>query len=90
MRRKQSFSAFRKAVIRAEKLSKENKGRRYRVYLNETGYKIRCKEDFNRMKNRNLIPKKMDMGLLNPYALYDTLTHENMHPEFADRPLNIK
>lgn len=89
IRRKSSFTAFRKAVRKAEKLSKENK-RRYRIYLSENGYKIRSKEDFNRMKSRGLINRKMNVGLLNPYALYDTLTHENMHPEFYDRALNIK
>lgn len=80
------FKYFRKACREAKKLSKENDGRRYRVFLFDE-YRVWSREDIQRMKNRGVLSKKQETGLLSKQVLYDTLGHSNLHPTFSNRKL---
>lgn len=83
--RRQGFRHFRKQVLKAERLAKEN-NKRYRVYLFDC-YRALSREDIIRMKNYGLISKKEQTGMYSKMVLYDTLTHTNTHPDFSNRKI---
>lgn len=81
--RKANFRHFKREVRNARKLAKLT-GKRYRVYLFDE-YRALSREDIQRMKNRNVIDKKQQTGMLSDMVLYDTLTDSNTHPKFSNR-----
>jgi len=86
MNRKANFRHFKKAVHQAEYLSIQNDNKRYRVFLFDE-YRVWSREDIQRMKNRGVLSKKQETGLLSKQVLYDTLGHSNLHPTFSNRKL---
>jgi len=86
MNRKTNFRYFKKAVHQAEYLSIQNNNKRYRVFLFDE-YRALSREDIQRMKNRGILSKKQETGLLSKQVLYDTLGHSNLHPTFSNRKL---
>ena len=80
------FKYFRKACREAKKLSKENDGRRYRVFLFDE-YRVWTRDDIQRMKNQGLISKRENTGILSKNCFFDTQTGVNTHPKFSNRKI---
>ena len=72
MNRLTKFRYFKKACHEARKLSKENDGKRFRVFLFDK-YRVWSREDIQRMKNQGVISKKESTGILSKNCFYDTL-----------------
>lgn len=88
-RKRLSFSTFKKKVHEAEqKAALENK--RYRIYSFGGKFHAVNKEDINFLKNRKYLSSKVDVGVVDKYCLYDTLTHSNLHPSFREMDLDIE
>lgn len=88
---KLNFRRFRRECQRAENLSTENNGRRFRVFkITKDRYKALSGENITLLRNRKLIFKKTDLGVLSKGCLYDTLTHTNLHPVYLNVDLKLK
>lgn len=86
MNRLTKFKYFKKACREAHRLSKENDGKRFRVFLFDK-YRVWSREDIQRMKNHGVISKKESTGILSKNCFYDTLTCTNTHPQFSNRKI---
>lgn len=84
MNRRMGFKYFKRECKRARQYSKDNDGKRYRVYLFDK-YRALCREDIQRMKNQGIISKHDETGVLSKNSFYDTLTNTNTHPQFSNR-----
>ena len=84
MKRRTGFRYFKKACIEARQLSKDNDGKRYRVFLFDE-YRVWSRDDIQRMKNQGLLSKKQETGILSKYCYFDTQTNTNTHPKFSNR-----
>ncbi|GEM_PF-2086901 len=82
------FAAFSKKVQQAEKMAAEN-NKRYRIYSFDGKYHILSRDDINFLRNRNLLSRKIEIGVYDRFCLYDTLTHANLHPQFRERELHF-
>jgi len=90
---KLNFRRFRRECQRAENLSVEKNGKRFRVFKSKDGsYKALCGDDIRLLHNRKVqgLRTKQDLGLLSKSCLYDTLTHTNLHPVYLNMDLKIK
>lgn len=83
MERLADFKHFKKACKRAEIMAQDSR-KRYRVFLFDRYYAW-CKEDITRFKNRGVLSKEQETGILSSSVLYDTQGHANLHPQFSDR-----
>jgi nucleoside-triphosphatase THEP1 len=86
MNRRTGFRYFKRACRKANRLSKENDGKRYRVFLFDK-YRVWTREDVQRMKNQGIISKKEETGILSKNCFYDTTTGVNTHPQFSNRKI---
>lgn len=86
MNRRTGFRYFKRECKRARQYSKNNDGKRYRVYLFD-GYRALCRDDIQRMKNQGILSKRDETGILSKNAFYDTQTGANTHPEFSNRKI---
>ena len=86
MKRHTGFRYFKRACRQARKLSKENNGKRYRVYLFDE-YRVWSRDDIQRMKNQGVVSKKEETGILSKNCFYDTQTGVNTHPKFSNRKI---
>ena len=82
--RKAGFRHFRRACRRAERYSALNNGKTYKVYLFDE-YKVWSKDDIVFMKNRGVIARNENVGILSRNIFYTTDGHHNLHPKFRDR-----
>jgi hypothetical protein len=88
---KRNFRTFRKECQRAETLSADNNGRRFRVFKSKDGsYNALSGENITFLRNRRVIRSNSDMGLLSKSCLYDTQTHTNLHPVYLNIDLKLK
>lgn len=88
---KLNFRRFRRECQRAERLSADHNGKRFRVFkTTKDRYQAWSGDNITLLKNRKLIFKKSDMGLLSKSCLYDTLTHTNLHPVYLNVDLKLK
>lgn len=88
---KRNFRIFRKECQRAENLSADKNGKRFRVYKSTDGrYQSLCAENITYLKNRGAIRTKTDMGVISKHCLYDTQTHTNLHPVYLNVDLKLK
>ena len=86
-----NFRRFRRECQRAETLSSDHNGKRFRVFKTANGkYQAWSADNITLLKNRKLKFKKSDMGLLSKSCLYDTLTHTNLHPVYLNANLKLK
>lgn len=84
MNRRAGFKYFKKACCQARQLSKDNNGKRYRVFLFDE-YRVWSRDDIQRMKNQGVVSKKEETGILSKNCFYDTMTDSNTHPQFSNR-----
>lgn len=88
---KLNFRRFRRECQSAEHLSNEKNGMRFRVFkVSANRYKALSGENINYLRNRKLLKKNADLGVLSKNCLYDTLTHTNLHPVYLNKPLKLK
>lgn len=88
---KNNFRKFRKECQKAETLSAENKGKRFRVFKERSGkYTSLSGDNIALLKKRGIIKTKADLSFLSKSCLYDTLTHTNTHPVYLNRDLKLK
>jgi hypothetical protein len=88
---KLNLHRFRSECQRAESLSAQNNGQRYRVFkVSKNKYQSLSGNNIRLLKNRKIIKTKLDMGLLSKNCLYDTLTHTNLHPAYLNADLKLK
>jgi hypothetical protein len=88
-----NFRRFRRECQRAENLSAEKNGKRFRVFKSKDGsYKALSGDNIRLLHNRKVpgIRTKQDLGLLSKSCLYDTLTHTNLHPVYLNKDLKLK
>ena len=88
-----NFRRFRRECQRAENLSAEQSGKRFRVFKYKDGsYKALSGDNIRLLHNRRVpgIRTKQDLGLLSKSCLYDTLTHTNLHPVYLNKDLKLK
>jgi len=86
MKRRAGFRYFKRACREARELSKDNNGKRYRVYLFDE-YRVWSHDDVTRMKNQGVISKKEETGILSKNCFYDSQTCVNTHPQFSNRKI---
>jgi len=84
MNRLTKFKYFKKACREANRLSKENDGKRFRVFIFDE-YRVWSRDDIQRLKNQGVLSKKEQTGILSKNCFYDTLTRTNTHPSFSNR-----
>jgi hypothetical protein len=88
---KLNFRRFRRECQRAERLSADHNGKRFRVFKAKDGrYQALCPENITLLKNRGAIRQKEDLGVTSKHCLYDTLTHTNLHPVYLNVDLKLK
>lgn len=88
---KLNFRRFRSECQRAEHLSNEKNGMRFRVFkVSSNRYKALSGENINYLRNRKLVKKNADLSGLSKNCLYDTLTHSNLHPVYLNVDLKLR
>lgn len=88
-----NFRRFRRECQRAENLSAEQNGKRFRVFKSTDGsYKALSGDNIRLLKHKRApgLRTKQDLGLLSKSCLYDTLTHTNLHPVYLNANLKLK
>ena len=86
MNRRTGFKYFKRECKRARQYSKDNDGKRYRVYLFDE-YRALCRDDIQRMKNQGVLSKHEETGILSKNCFFDTMTNTNTHPQFSNRKI---
>lgn len=90
---KLNYRRFRRECQRAETLSAENRGMRFRVFATDKGsFRALSGENITLLHNRKIkgVRTNKDMGLLSKKCLYDTATHTNLHPVYLNVDLKLK
>lgn len=90
---KLNFRRFRRECQRAENLSSEQNGKRFRVFKSKDGsYKALSGDNIRLLQHKHApgLRTKQDLGLLSKSCLYDTLTHTNLHPVYMNVDLKLK
>ena len=88
---KLNFRRFRRECQRAERLSSDDNGKRFRVFkTTKDNYQALSGDNITFLRNRKAIRTNADMGLLSKSCMYDTLTHSNLHPVYLNVDLKLK
>ena len=88
---KLNFRRFCRECQRAENLSADNNGKRFRVFkTTKDKYQALSGDNITFLRQRKVLKTKKDMGLLSKSCLYDTLTHTNLHPVYLNADLKLK
>lgn len=86
-----NFRRFREECQKAETLSDENNGKRFRVFKERNSkYLSLSGDDITFLKNKGVIKTKTDLSNLSKSCLYDTFTHTNMHPVYRGKNLKLR
>lgn len=88
---KMNFRSFCRECQRAENLSADHNGKRFRVFkTSKDKYQALSGDNITFLRQRKVLKTKKDMGLLSKSCLYDTLTHTNLHPVYLNADLKLK